>query len=53
MHAVLRKAAVSGEPGCAHTAASCLRRIGESADGQDEFGREWMRPGLPELPVTW
>jgi hypothetical protein len=42
VRAVLRKAAASGVPGCAHTAASWLRRIGEPAQGQVAFGREWM-----------
>jgi Plasmid pRiA4b ORF-3-like protein len=39
---VLRKAAVSGVPGCSHTAASFLRRIGDPAEGQAPWGREWM-----------
>ncbi|MBC9727591.1 plasmid pRiA4b ORF-3 family protein [Streptomyces sp. TRM68367] len=42
VRAVLRKAAASGVPGCAHTAASWLRRIGDPAEGQDAYGREWM-----------
>lgn len=42
VRAVLHKAAASGVPGCAHTAASWLRRIGDPAEGQDAFGREWM-----------
>ncbi|MFD1659626.1 hypothetical protein ACFSL4_15835 [Streptomyces caeni] len=42
VRAVLRKAAVSGVPGCAHTAASWLRRIDDPAEGQDAHGQEWM-----------
>ncbi|AJC53661.1 plasmid pRiA4b ORF-3 family protein [Streptomyces sp. 769] len=40
--AVLRKAAVSQVTGCAHAAASMLRRIGEPAEGQAAWGLEWM-----------
>ncbi|MBA2945658.1 plasmid pRiA4b ORF-3 family protein [Streptomyces himalayensis] len=40
--AVLRKAAVSQVTGCAHAAASMLRRIGEPAEGQAPWGLEWM-----------
>jgi hypothetical protein len=40
--AVLRKAAVSKVTGCSHAAASMLRRIGESVEGEDAWGLEWM-----------
>ncbi|MER7820073.1 hypothetical protein [Streptomyces sp. NPDC096153] len=40
--AVLRKAAVSKVTGCAHAAASMLRRIGEPAEGEAAWGLEWM-----------
>jgi hypothetical protein len=40
--AVLRKAAVSQVTGCAHAAASMLRRIGEPAEGEAAWGLEWM-----------
>ncbi|MGW4825553.1 plasmid pRiA4b ORF-3 family protein [Streptomyces sp. NPDC004227] len=40
--AVLRKAALSKVTGCAHAAASMLRRIGEPAEGEDAWGLEWM-----------
>ncbi|MGW4518257.1 plasmid pRiA4b ORF-3 family protein [Streptomyces sp. NPDC004393] len=39
---VLRKAALSKVTGCAHAAASMLRRIGEPAEGEDAWGLEWM-----------
>ncbi|MFI2207258.1 hypothetical protein ACH47Z_42665 [Streptomyces sp. NPDC020192] len=39
---VLRKAAVSRVTGCAHAAASMLRRVGEPAEGQAAWGLEWM-----------
>ncbi|WP_435211470.1 IS1096 element passenger TnpR family protein [Streptomyces sp. bgisy034] len=39
---VLRKAAVSKVTGCSHAAASMLRRIGESAEGEEAWGLEWM-----------
>jgi hypothetical protein len=39
---VLRKAAISGVPGCSHAAASLLRRIGDPAAGQAPWGKEWM-----------
>jgi hypothetical protein len=40
--AVLRKAAVSQVTGCAHAAASMLRRIGDPAEGEAAWGLEWM-----------
>ncbi|WP_102922519.1 plasmid pRiA4b ORF-3 family protein [Streptomyces noursei] len=39
---VLRKAAVSQVTGCAHVAASMLRRIGEPAEGEAAWGLEWV-----------
>ncbi|MGX4694973.1 plasmid pRiA4b ORF-3 family protein [Streptomyces sp. JNUCC 63] len=39
---VLRKAALSKVTGCAHAAASMLRRIGEPAEGEAAWGLEWM-----------
>ncbi|MFF1569326.1 hypothetical protein ACFVY1_38845 [Streptomyces sp. NPDC058293] len=39
---VLRKAAVSQITGCAHAAASMLRRIDEPAEGEAAWGLEWM-----------
>ncbi|MEU8976182.1 plasmid pRiA4b ORF-3 family protein [Streptomyces monashensis] len=40
--AVLRKAAISKVIGCSHAAASMLRRIGEPAKEEAEWGLEWM-----------